>query len=543
VNCKADFFVIETPVLIVGGGPVGLSLAVELGWRDVPCILIEQSDGRISTPKMNEVNVRTMEFCRRWGVADKVMSCPFPDDFPMDVVVVSRLGKYELGRLARPARKDQKPGPFSPVNLQVCSQIWFDPILQDKARSFPCVSLLFRHQLESFEADDDGVTARVKDLDNGHEVGFRSQYLAGCDGAGSRVRRSLGINLLGSDALSSAMHVFFRARDPLGDLGVKPGTFFAAVDKTGYWGNIRAIDPANGLWRILFDVPPDFNSKDIDYGKCLERAFAKPLKVEWVGASQWTRRGVVAEKFSVGRVHLLGDAVHQLSPTGALGMNTGVADAADLGWKLAAAYEGWAGPHLLESYTLERQPACTRNVTMATRYYEGQAAFREGLEEIESPTPAGEEVRAKMAAHLLAHVTRMFSTIGLQIGYVYADSPICVGDGTPAPADDPSNYQPSTWPGSRAPHVFLSDGRSTLDLFGRGFVLLKLGNEAPNTAPLEAGAAERGVPLQTIAINEPAAIKAYERRLVLVRPDGHVAWRGNEVPKNSRALIDRVRGA
>jgi 2-polyprenyl-6-methoxyphenol hydroxylase-like FAD-dependent oxidoreductase len=542
-NAKRIFSVIETPVLIVGGGPVGLSLAVELGWRGVPCILIEQSDGRIGTPKMNEVNVRTMEFCRRWGIADKVMSCPFPDDFPMDVAVVSKLGGYELGRLARPARKDQKPSPFSPMNLQVCSQIWFDPIMREKARSFPCVSLLYRHQLESFEADADSVTARVRDLENDREVEFRCQYLAGCDGAGSRIRRSLGINLLGSDTLSSAMHVYFRARDPLGDLGVKPGTFFAAVDETGYWGNIRAIDPANGLWRILFDVPPDFDPRDIDYDKCMKRAFSKPLKVEWVGASQWTRRGVVAETFSVGRVHLAGDAVHQLSPTGALGMNTGVADAVDLGWKLAAAYDGWAGPRLLESYTLERQPACTRNVTMATKYYEGQAAFREGLEEIDSPTAAGEAVRAKMGAHLLAHVTRMFSTIGLQIGYVYANSPICIGDDTPAPADDPANYQPSTWPGSRAPHVFLSDGRSTLDLFGRGFVLLKLGNEAPDTKLLDAKAAERGMPLQTVAINEPAVVKAYERRLVLVRPDGHVAWRGNEVPQNPRRLIDRVCGA
>jgi hypothetical protein len=325
-------------------------------------------------------------------------------------------------------------------------------------------------------------------------------------------------------------------------LGVKPGTFFAAVDKNGYWGNIRAIDPANGLWRILFDVPADFEPKDVDYDKCLERAFSKPLNVEWVGASQWTRRGVVAEKFSVGRVHLVGDAVHQLSPTGGLGMNTGVADAVDLGWKLAAAYQGWAGPHLLESYSIERQPACARNVTMSTKYYEGQAVFREGLEEIDSPTPAGEDVRAKVGAKLLAHLTWMFRTIGLQIGYVYAGSPICVSDGTPAPADDPGNYQPSTWPGARAPHVFLSDGRSTLDLFGRGFVLLRLGNEAPDTKPLEVKAAERGVPLQTVALNDADVIKAYERRLVLVRPDGHVAWRGNEVPQNPRGLIDRVCG-
>ena len=338
------------------------------------------------------------------------------------------------------------------------------------------------------------------------------------------------------------MHVYFRARDPLGDLGVKPGTFFAVVDKTGYWGNIRAIDPSNGLWRILFDVSPDFNPTDVDYDEYIKRAFSKPLKVEWAGASQWTRRGVVAEKFSVGRVHLVGDAAHQLSPTGGLGMNTGVADAVDLGWKLAAAYEGWAGPHLLQSYSIERQPACARNVLMSTKYYEDQAAFGEGLKDIDSPTPAGEEIRANVGAQLSAHLTRMFNTIGLQIGYVYADSPICISDGTPAPADDPGNYQPSTWPGARAPHVFLSDGRSTLDLFGRGFVLLKLGHYAPDTRPLEEKAIERGLPLQTVILSEPDVIRAYERRLVLVRPDGHVAWRGDNLPKNPKGLIDQICG-
>ncbi len=534
---------IETPVLIAGGGPVGLSLAVELGWRGVPCVLIEQSDGQIGTPKMNEVNVRTMEFCRRWGIAGDVMSCPFPDDFPMDVAVVTKLGGYELGRIERPARKAQKPGPHSPMNLQVCSQLWFDPILQARARSFASVSLLYRHRLESFTADDGGVTARVRGLDGRRDVVIRAGHLAGCDGASSPIRRALGIRLIGSDALSSAMHVYIRAPDLLADLGVKPATFFSAVDRGGYWGNIRAIDPANGLWRILFDVPPDFAPKDLDVPSCLARAFARPVRADFVGASQWTRRGVVAERLSVGRVHLIGDAAHQLSPTGALGMNTGVADAVDLGWKLAAVHAGWAGPHLVESYSRERQPVGARNVAMATKYYEGQAEFSAGLDGIEDPTPAGAQCRAQAGAKILAHVTRMFSTIGLQIGYAYAGSPICVTEETPAPPDDPAVYRPSTWPGARAPHVALADGRSALDLFGRGFTLVRLGADAPPAAALEAAAARRGVPLTTVTLTEPDAIRLYERRLVLVRPDGHVAWRGDTLPADPSDIIERVRGA
>jgi 2-polyprenyl-6-methoxyphenol hydroxylase-like FAD-dependent oxidoreductase len=534
--------VIETPVLIVGGGPVGLSLAVELGSRQVPCVLIEQSEGKIGTPKMNEVNVRTMEFCRRWGVADEVLSCPFPDDFPLDVAVVTKLGGYELGRVPRAARKVQKPGPHSPMTLQVCSQLWFDPILQKRAKSFRSVSLLYRHRLDSFVAGPDGVVARVNDLDHDRERVIQSKFLAGCDGAGSSVRRALNIRLAGSDVLSSTMHVYFRAPDLVKKLGIKPATFFFALDSRGNWGNVRAIDPAGGLWRILFDVPPDFDPKHLDFARCLERSFAKPVDAELVGASKWTRRGVVAEKFSADRVHLAGDAAHQASPTGGLGMNTGVADAVDLGWKLAAVHSGWGGRHLLESYSIERQPACVRNVAMATKYYEGQAELTQGMEHIDSPTPAGDVAREAAAKRVLAHVTRMFNTIGLQIGYVYANSPICVADGTPPPPDDPAAYHPSTWPGARAPHAFLSDGRSTLDLFGEGFTLLRLGENPPDVGAFEAAAAERGVPQKTITLTEPHVTRLYERRLVLVRPDGHVAWRGDAVPAKPAEVMDRVCG-
>lgn len=187
----------RVPVLIVGGGPVGLALAVELGWRDIGCEVIEQTDGAIVSPKMNEVNARSMEFCRRWGIADKVFNCPFPPDHPLDVAFVTSLSGYELSRLKRPGRSGQTPPPESPHRMQSCSQIWFDPILREAASGFSSVRLRYRCRLDGFSETDRGVTARVTDLATGREEDIEADYVVGCDGAGSLVRRALGIELVG----------------------------------------------------------------------------------------------------------------------------------------------------------------------------------------------------------------------------------------------------------------------------------------------------------------------------------------------------------
>ena len=534
----------ETPVLIAGGGPVGLALAADLGWRGIECVLVEQTDGRINTPKMQEVNVRTMEFCRRWGVADRVMNCPFPDDHPMDVVFVTSLGGYELARMERPARKHQTPGALSPVNQQICSQTWFDPILCELAQSYSGVTLRHRCRLETFEVNEGGVTAEIVHLDTGEREKVRARFLAACDGANSGIRRALGIKLVGSEVLSRPVHMFFRIADLFGKLGLRPGTFYLAIDRNGLWANVRVIDPVAGLWRLMvLDSPADLDPNRIDCDAYLRRALGRDIDVEWVGVSVWTRRGVVAERYSQGPVHLLGDAVHQLSPTGALGMNTGIADAVDLSWKLAAVIEGWGGDRLLASYDAERRPIGERNVRAATGYFENHRDFEHGVEAIEDATAEGDEIRKLVGEQLLRDVARMFRTIGVQLGYRYDPSPICVPDGTLPPADEPETYVPTARPGSRAPHVWLDDERSTLDLFGTGFVLLRLGPEVPDPSPLVEAATERKIPLQVVTLREPEVLQCYGRRFILVRPDGHVAWRGDKIPADVEALIDHVRGA
>jgi 2-polyprenyl-6-methoxyphenol hydroxylase-like FAD-dependent oxidoreductase len=533
----------RVPVLIVGGGPVGLALAAELGWRGIACELVEQGDGTIATPKMNEVNTRTMEFCRRWGIAGAVLDCPFPGDWPMDVVFVTSLAGYELGRVARPARRDQAPAPWSPMHLEICSQTWFDPILQGLARLFPGVQLRYRSRLVSFTEHAHGVTAELVDVETGRRETVEAQYLAACDGATSLVRRTLGIGLDGPGVLGHPVHIFFRAPDLLGQCGKAPGTFFVAIDRDGLWANVRVIDPANAVWRLLvLDTDGARTPEAVDAGAYLRRAIGRPLPVEPLGVSLWTRMGAVAQSYASKRVFMLGDAVHQLSPTAALGMNTGIGDAVDLGWKLAATLDGWGGGALLASYDAERRPIGHRNVGMSTEFHVEQAAFVGALDAIDEPGEPGEALRRRLGQSVET-LGRAFRTIGLQIGYCYEGSPICVPDGTEPPPDSPHTYVPTARPGARAPHVALDDGRSALDLYGSGFVLLRLGDAAPDGAAIAAAAAARRMPLLMVTLNEPAAREIYERALVLVRPDGHVAWRGDRVPSDPMALIDTVRGA
>jgi 2-polyprenyl-6-methoxyphenol hydroxylase-like FAD-dependent oxidoreductase len=530
------------PVLIIGGGPVGLALAVELGWRGIACTLIEQGDGTIGSPKMNEVNIRTMEFCRRWGVAKAVYECPFPADYPLDVAFVTNLAGYELGRLRVPPRMTE-PDSYSPVRQQVCSQMWFDPILQRCASTFANVDLRYRMRLDSFEATDDGVTADIVDMPSGRRERVQAEYLVGCDGANSAVRRALGIELAGHGVLGHSLNLFFRAPHLLSRCGKEPGTTFIAVDRQGLWAILRAIDPANAMWRLMVvNVDGKDTPESIDRQALIRRMVGRDMAVEWLGLSIWTRRSAVAEHYSRGRVFLAGDAVHQFSPSGGQGMNTGIGDAVDLGWKLAAVLNGWGGDRLLRTYDSERRPIGVRNVDMTTGFYLDHHKFTDGLAVLEEDTPAGSQIRHFLGEALVRDVGRMFCTVGLQLGYRYDSSPICVSDGTMPDPDDPKEYKPSACPGSRAPHVWLRDGHSILDLYGRGFVLLRLGADAPDTSALESAARARGVPLVSVMVTGPKTMDLYQHRLVLIRPDGHVAWRADDMPPSPEEVIDRVCG-
>jgi len=533
----------QIPVLIVGGGPVGLALACDLGWRGVPCLLVEQGDGRVHTPKMNEVNIRSMELCRRWGITAEIDACPFPADYPLDSAFVTSLFGHELGRVQRPARADQRPETYGPERMRVCSQIWFDPILQRFARSFAHVELRYRTRLDRFVEHHDGVTAHVVETQSGRGYEISARYLVGCDGAASIVRRQMGIELEGSGTIGNPINLFFLAPNLLQDCGQSRATFYLCVDQGGCWANLRIINPATGLWRLMIDsTDGTVTETSVERDAYLRRALGRPYAVEWVDTSIWRRRSALASSYGTGRVLLAGDCVHQLSPTGAMGMNTGLGDATDLAWKLDAVLAGWGGEHLIPSYDAERRPVGARAVRMATAFYKNNKAWRPDGD-LTAEGPAADRRRQDVGARLVAHIGGEFRTVGLQIGYRYEGSPIIVPDGTPEGPDNPEVYAPTSRPGSRAPHAWLADGRSTLDLLGRGFVLLRLGSDAPDPRPLAEVAGARGMPLKVETLLEPDACAVYQRRLVLVRPDGHVAWRGDALPTDPAYVVDRVRGA
>lgn len=536
---------LDIPVLIVGAGPVGLGLAGDLGWRGTRCLVIEQSDGSIYQPRQDLVGIRTMEFCRRWGIVGDVETTPYPRDYPQDNIYIAGSLKdgWEIGRHPMPAMDESRPPPQSPQKRERCPQNMFDAVLAAFARSFPGVELRYRHRFQSFEQDEGGVTAEVEDLESGRRKRVRAAYLVGCDGAASRVRDQASIEMAGEAVLTYTTNIIFRydGFEALHDKA--PGYRFIFLDTEGTWATIVAIN-GRDHWRmsIIGDRHSRRELSTEDVHAAIRRAVGRDFGYEILTVVPWTRRELVAERYREGRVFIAGDAAHCMSPTGGFGMNTGIGDAVDLSWKLTAVLEGWGGPHLLASYDTERRPVGLRNVREASG----------NLQRMMSPGPnpalldrtdEGARTRETVGRDLAEAMSREWNTLGIHLGYRYESSPIIWLDGTEAPPYEVVTYTQTARPGARAPHAWLSDGRSTLDLFGRDFVLLRLGSEAPDAAPLMTAATERGLPLAVADIDQAEVRAAYGRGLVLVRPDGHVAWRGDAPPDKPMALIDRVRGA
>lgn len=524
-------------MLIVGGGPIGLALAADLGRRGVKALLVEQRENKLAPAKMLEVSVRTMEFCRQLGIAEKVRNWGFPPDLPLDSVFVTDLQGYELGRVRTPSLGSRADSEFSPERGRPCPQTWFDPILQDCARSFPDVTLRHQVKLESFTQDESGVTATLRDSAGRTET-VRASYFVGCDGFESTVRELLGIEIRGEAHIDWSMTIYLRIPELPARHGISYRYVF--VGPEGTWSFLTLVN-GKDLWRLQVVDIDEARLHNVDIPALVRRCMGcdAPYTVEH--KDLWVRKRTVADRFMDGRVFLAGDSAHAHPPNGGLGMNTGIQDAFDLGWKLAAALDGWGGPALLESYDHERRPASARAAEVSFKNYQrlisaGQRA------EIYSDTPDGEAARRAIGARLVEENEKSWHPVGVHLGYIYHPSPIVVPDGTGKPADDTFGYQPTAFPGARAPHAWLSPGRrSTLDLFGSGFVLLNFSG-APTEA-IERAAASRGVPLAVHRIDNQKVAALYRRALVLVRPDGHVAWRDDGPPADALATIDTIRGA
>ena len=380
----------------------------------------------------------------------------------------------------------------------------------------------------------------------GRNETVRANYLVACDGGSGEIRRQLGIRRNGRGRMRANVSFFFRSRDFLAvhGLGVANLYFVFTPDSFGVFTAIDGVE----LWNFqYYFLDPAKATADLDPTKILFRAVGKPFEFELLQTMHWHHHQSVARTWRRDRVFLAGDAAHLFAPTGGVGMNTGIGDACDLAWKLDAVLRGWGGEGLLESYEIERKPIAVRNsLISATNSDKIDMVMDETPEDIAAPGAEGEAARA-LLTRKIQWLARQFNSAGTHLGYRYVDSPLVVADGTPEPPDDPLQVVPSTWPGSRAPHVWMADGRSTLDLFGRGFVLLRFADPGPglpvgDDERLAAAAAAVRVPLRLEEIRDAAIGGLYGSRLVLVRPDGHVAWRGEVLPTDAVSLVNRVRG-
>jgi 2-polyprenyl-6-methoxyphenol hydroxylase-like FAD-dependent oxidoreductase len=531
------------PVLICGGGPVGLALAIELGTRGIECTLVERGDGNVTVPKMSQLSTRTMEFCRRWGIAEEAKKAGWPETHPGDFIYLTSMTGHELFRQRFASYAEQGDLGYTPDGARQCPQIFFDPILLRRAASLPSVTLRHRTELESFEADAHGVHARVTSLQSGASETVSAEYLIGCDGFDGPVRKALQTEYEGSGILSYSVSIFFRSKT-LADLHNKGwGRFYRLVDGSGHWSDLIAID-GRELWRLtLFHLDPDTDADSFDVDGALRHAAGKPFSYEVLSVLPWKRRELVAKSYGSGRVFIAGDAAHQMSPTGGLGMNTGIGDAVDLGWKIAAMLQGWAGPRLLESYAIERKPVAVSSIAASNETFVHETSLPANPAIAEN-SATGERARQEFAAALNARRgagnERLHESI--KLAYCYEGSPVIWPDDKAPPPSKGASTISLCRSGARAPHAWLRAGVSTLDLFGDGFVLLRFAPDL-DVAPIVNAAASRRVPLKVIDVENADIAAQYERKLTLIRPDGHVAWRGDEGPADATALIDRVRGA
>ena len=532
----------EVPVLIVGGGPVGLALANELAYRGVDYLLIDDSSpDDVVFPAGENIFSRTMEHIRRWGFADEIRDeAGFPADFPRTIAFATALDGRLVAVFPGTSNRDAKAlGRISPEGMAFCPKRAFDPALRRGAERVTPGRVRNCVRLVALEHDEHGATACLLDQRTDETHRCRASYVAACDGARSFVRKYLGIPFVGSFAQGHNFAVYFRAPALLKALLARFGQPIAQIQtiNTPHRPYLTAVDGRRD-WRLSMYVDADAIP---DAAAMVRAALGSDMDFEVLRAQPWAGHRVVARSYGTDRLCLLGDAAHLRWPKGGFGANTGIGDAVDLGWKLAAVLGGWGGPRLLASYEAERRPIAIRNVN--------EAANNRALDELVAPDPrlehddaAGASARANLANLLFAMRLREYQTDGIQLGYRYRHSPICVPDvDALEPPDDHMVYQPSSFPGCRAPHAWMTSGCSTLDLFGHGFHLLRFDRTLRCDA-FVAAAAAIGMPLATSDILRQEIAALYERKLVLVRPDGHVAWRGDEPPDDPVGVVRKVSG-
>ena len=543
---------LTTDVLIVGGGPTGLALAADLSTKRIASMVVETRTEPTAHPRATLLGSRSMEYFRRLGLDEAIVERSLPRHRGYRIVFATRLSG-KLLHAHDSASPDDYRSAHSELRTDVPESAWtpyykvqigqhaLEPILRRWVEHEGVADVRYGHEFMSFVQDVDGVTSRVKDLSSGETVDVRSRYLVACDGGRSAVRTTLGIPYTGRGAMRRNVSYLFRSKAFLEHATAAGWANLYFIFRPGAFGVFTNINGGE-IWNYQnYVMEGEAEGSERDPVEQIRDAMGADFPLEILQVMHWSHHQSVADRFRDGRVFLAGDACHLFCPTGGIGMNTGIADAFDLGWKLAATLRGWAGPHLLDSYEWERRAIGVRNtIAAASNADRIDAMMTVTPSGLEDEGPAADEARRAFGRRL-RQTSKQFNTAGLHLGYRYADSFVVVPDGTPEPPDDPRIVTQSTWPGCRAPHVWLEVGRSTLDLFdGSGYVLVALPG-APDSAALASAAEQRGIPFRRADVNERARA-LYQTSFVLVRPDGTVCWRGDAAPHDADAIWDLVTG-
>jgi 2-polyprenyl-6-methoxyphenol hydroxylase-like FAD-dependent oxidoreductase len=521
----------ETQVLIVGAGPVGLALAIELGLRGIDVTLVEQRSRTGAQPRAKTTNVRTMQHMRRWGLAERLRAeAPLPYDYPTDVVFSTTLFGRTLAVIENAFAGKKCRDPRFPEPAQWVPQYTVEKVLHERIALLPSVHLVSGTAFETASQSATGVTATVRNIESGAPSTIRAHYLVGADGAKSRVREIIGAKMTGEHAYALNYNLILRIPELDRTPPVRRAIMYWLINRDSP-GVLSPLD-GNGEWAFITRLAPGVTAiSDDEVIRRVHAAIGRPknaeLAVEILARDYWAAHRLIADRYRERRIFLAGDACHLHPPFGGYGMNLGIADGVDLGWKLAAVLQGWGGEGLLASYEDERRPVHLRTIDEAVANYR---TLSDQLlkDDLEAAGAEGERARAAVAREIIATKTREFDTLGVVLGSRYDGSPVIADDGSAPPPEHYANYQPSAHPGCLAPHAWLGDGSSLYDHFGPGFTLLLLSDTAaPLAQDIKSAAAKASVPMTLLDLREAGLGELYAAPLALIRPDQFVAWRGS----------------
>jgi 2-polyprenyl-6-methoxyphenol hydroxylase-like FAD-dependent oxidoreductase len=532
---------------------VGLSLALDLSWRGVPCTVVEKGDGTAVNPRANVIAARSMEHFRRLGLADEIRRTGLPGDYPADVVACTRFLGDELSRDVWPTSEQVLCGQYDETEWPTAepphraNQMFLNPVLFERARSEPLIDMRVYTEMVSFSQDERAAHVDVVARDGTHET-LTCSYLVGCDGVHSLVRKGIDAALDGVPEISKFVTVAFDSAE-LQRLNTRPAWAWTCYNPDAPWAVLFSID-GRRRWtnHRMFGVDEDTSA--VDPRELVTASVGREVAIDSLRVLRWTARALVARRFRAGRVFLAGDAAHQWVPTAGFGMNSGIQEAMELGWMLSAVLHGWGGANLLDAYEIERKPIGEQVAAAAARIARAvgpgspaRRAVDAAMPNVERSDAAGEAARGIAADFAREVDLPQHRPLGLNFGYSYGGSPIIVSDGSPCPPFSLTEFCPEARPGLRLPHFRLASGRPIHDELGPDFTLLRVGGSSADIRGLSEAAGRRRVPLRVLDVAEPSAATLCGAELLLVRPDQHVAWRGNEPPRDPLALIDRVRGA